>query len=133
MKMVRKMAAAMLIAGSGWALHGAQAQAPGIQRTDLVQKDIGVPGREVVQVRVDIEPGVEAPNHSHPGEEIAYVLEGTLEYRLEGKPPVTLEAGEALFIPAGVAHVARNVGSGKASELATYVVKKGSPLVKLAQ
>ena len=133
MKMVRKMAAAVLIAGSGWALHGVQAQAPGIQRTDLVQNDIEVPGREVVQVRVDIEPGVEAPNHSHPGEEIAYVLEGTLEYRLEGKPPVTLKAGEALFIPAGVAHVARNVGSGKASELATYVVKKGSPLVKLAQ
>ena len=133
MKMVRKMAAAMLIAGSGWALQGAQAQALGIQRTDLVQNDIGVPGREVVQVRVDIEPGVEAPNHSHPGEEVAYVLDGTLEYRLEGKPPVTLRACEALFIPAGVAHVAKNVGNGTASELATYVVKKGSPLVKLAQ
>jgi len=59
------------------------------------------------------------------------VLKGTLEYRLDGKAPVTLQAGESLFIPAGVAHSARNVGSGKASELATYVVRKGEPLVQL--
>ena len=133
MKTTRMMTAAALIVSSGWALHAVQAQAPGIQRTDLVQQDLVVPGREVVQVRVDIDPGVVAPNHSHPGEEVAYVLEGTLEYRLEGRPPVTLKAGEALFIPAGVAHVAKNVGSGKASELATYVVKKGAPLVELVK
>ena len=83
---------------------------------------------EVVQVRVDIAPGVLAPDHSHPGEEIVYVVEGTLEYRLEGKPPVTLKAGEVLFIPAGTVHSARNVGSVNAAELATYIVEKGKPL-----
>jgi quercetin dioxygenase-like cupin family protein len=74
-----------------------------------------------------------APNHSHPGEEIVYVIEGSLEYQLEGKPPMTLKAGEVLFIPAGTVHSARNVGSGNAAELATYIVEKGKPLVVLAK
>jgi quercetin dioxygenase-like cupin family protein len=56
------------------------------------------------------------------------VLEGSLEYQVEGKPPVTPKAGEVLFIPAGTVHAAKNVGSGNAAELATYVVEKGKPL-----
>ncbi|WP_331375783.1 cupin domain-containing protein [Sinorhizobium chiapasense] len=129
MKPTRIVAVALLIAGSGWTLHAAQAQQPGIHRTDLLENDLGTPGREVVQVRVDIEPGAASIKHSHPGEEIAYVLEGSLEYHLEGRASVTLHAGEALFIPDGVAHVAKNVGSSKASELATYIVTKGKPLL----
>jgi quercetin dioxygenase-like cupin family protein len=74
-----------------------------------------------------------APKHRHPGEEIIYVLEGSLEYRLEGRPPVTLKSGEVLFVPAGVAHSATNVGTGEASELATYIVEKGKPLVELVK
>jgi quercetin dioxygenase-like cupin family protein len=102
-------------------------------RTDLQRHDLGAPGREVVQVRVDIAPGVLAPNHSHPGEEIVYVIEGLLEYQLEGKAPVTLKAGEVLFIPAGTIHSARNVGNVNAAELATYIVEKGKPLVMPGQ
>ena len=135
MKTIRMMAVAVavLFAGNGLALHMAQAQQPGVKRTDLQRHDLGVPGREVVQVRVDIAPGVLAPNHSHPGEEIAYVIEGSLEYQLEGKPPVTLKAGEVLFIPAGTIHSAKNVGSVNAAELATYIVEKGKPLVTPAK
>ena len=59
------------------------------------------------------------------------MLSGTLEYQLEGRPAVTLKAGDSLFIPAGVAHVARNVGQDQGVELATYVVKKGQPLLQL--
>ena len=129
MKSTRIMAAALLILGSGLTLHAAQAQQVGIHRTDLLQHDLSVPGREAVQVRVDFDPGAVAAGHSHLGEEIAYVLEGSLEYQLDGKAPVTLKAGDALFIPAGTVHSAKNVGSGKASELATYVVRKGAPLV----
>lgn len=129
MKTIKLVAAALLIAGSGVTLHMAQAQQLGIQRTDLLQHDLDVPGRELVQVRVDFEPGAVAAKHSHPGEEIAYVLKGSLEYQLGDGSPVTLKAGETLFIPAGVAHTAKNVGNGKASELATYIVKKGTPLV----
>ena len=131
MKTIRMMtvAVAVLFAGSGLAPHMAQAQQPGVKRTDLQQHDLSVPGREVVQVRVDIAPGVLAPNHSHPGEEIVYVIEGLLEYQLEGKPPVTLKAGEVLFIPAGTIHSAKNVGNVNGAELATYIVEKGKPLV----
>lgn len=104
-------------------------QPKGVYRTDLQRHDLSVKGHEVVQAKVEIDPGVLAPKHSHPGEEMVYVLEGVLEYELEGRPPVRLKAGEVLFIPAGVVHSARNVGKGKGSELATYTVVKGKPLV----
>lgn len=133
MRTARIMAVAVLIVGSGLALYAAQPQQPGIKRTDLLRHDLSVPGREVVQVRVDFAPGVAFGKHSHPGEEIAYVLEGSLEYQVEGKPPVTLKAGEALFIPAGTVHAAKNVGKGNGAELATYVVEKGKPLVVMAK
>jgi quercetin dioxygenase-like cupin family protein len=131
MKTTRILAVAVLIVGSGLALNVAQSQQPGAKRTDLLRHDLSVPGREVVQVRVDFAPGVAFPLHSHPGEEIAFVIEGLLEYQLEGKPPVTLRPGEALFIPAGAIHSAKNVGTGNAAELATYIVEKGKPLVAL--
>jgi len=133
MKTFRMLAVAALIAGSSLALHMARAQAPGIKRTDLQRHDLSVAGREVVQVRVDFAPGVVAPAHNHPGEEIVYAIEGLMEYRLQGKPPVTLKAGQVLFIPAGTIHEVKNVGSGNAAELATYIVEKGRPLVVLAK
>ena len=111
------------------AAYAAPTRQQGIKRTDLQRHDLGVPGREVVQVRVDLAPGVAFGRHSHPGEEIVYVIEGSLEYALDGKPPVTLRAGEVLFIPAGAVHAARNVGSVNGAELATYIVEKGKPLV----
>jgi quercetin dioxygenase-like cupin family protein len=122
---------AVLLPGSGLALHVTHAQQPGIKRTDALRHDLDVPGREIIQVRVDFDPGAAFGKHSHPGAEIAYVLEGTLEYELEGEPPVTLKAGQALFIPARKIHAAKNAGTGNAAELATYIVEKGQPLVVL--
>src|SRR5262245_30886955 len=131
MKTIRILAVAVLIVGSALALHVALSQQQGIKRTDLQRHDLSVPGREIIQVRVELAPGVSFPKQTHPGEEIIYVLKGLLEYEVEGKPPVTLKAGEVLFIPAGTIHAAKNVGSGNGAELATYVVKKGKPLVVL--
>ncbi|HEX6609927.1 MAG TPA: cupin domain-containing protein [Hyphomicrobiaceae bacterium] len=74
MKTIRTIAIALLMVAGGLALHAAQVQQPGIKRTDLLRQDLSVPGREIVQVRVDFAPGVEFGKHSHPGEEIAYVL-----------------------------------------------------------
>jgi len=133
MKATRIMAVAALIAASGLALHVARAQQPGVTRNDLQRHDLSTPGREAIQTIVAIAPGVTAPRHSHPGEEIIYVLEGLLEYQLDGQPPVTLKAGDVLFIPAGVVHSAKNVGSGNGAELATYIVEKGKPLLVLAK
>jgi quercetin dioxygenase-like cupin family protein len=112
---------------------GAGQQAPGLWRTDLQQQDLSVPGREVIQSRVDIGPEAPLVKHTHPGEEIIYILEGSLEYQIEGQPPKTVHAGDALTVPAGVIHAVRNAGSGNAAELATYVVKKGKPLLTLAE
>jgi quercetin dioxygenase-like cupin family protein len=129
MKALRLMAVAVLFVASDVAIHVAQAQQSGIERTDLQRHDLSIPGREVIQAVVELGPGVSAPKHTHPGEEIIYVLEGSLEYEVEGMPPVTLKAGDVLFIPAGTVHSARNVGTAKGAELATYIVEKGKPLL----
>jgi quercetin dioxygenase-like cupin family protein len=133
MNATRIIPVATLIVAGGFAPHAASAQQQGVKRTELQRHDLSVPGREVLQVRVDLDPGVTFPLHSHPGEEIIYVLEGAWEYQVEGKGAMTLKAGDVLFIPAGVKHGAKNVGNGTASELATYVVEKGKPLVVLAK
>ena len=84
-------------------------------------------------MRVDFGPGAAFGKHTHPGEEIIYVLEGSLEYEIEGKPPVTLKAGDVFFVPAGTIQAARNVGTRNAAELATYVVEKGKPVLTLVK
>jgi quercetin dioxygenase-like cupin family protein len=108
-------------------------QAPGLWRTDLQRQDLSVAGREVVQSRVDIGPEAALVMHTHPGEEIICVLEGSLEYQIEGQPPKTFTAGDALTVPAEAVRAVRNVGSGNAAELAIYVVEKGKPLLTLAE
>jgi len=109
------------------------AQQAGIKRTELQRHDLSVAGYEAIQVRVDFEKGTAFGMHTHPGEEIINVLEGSLEYVIEGQQPFILKAGQVLFIPAGKNHSAKNVGKVKASELATYIVQKGKPLVVLKE
>ena len=132
--MIARAFAAVIFASAFWSFGtpGASAQS-GVTRTDLQRHDLSVPGHEAVQVRVDFAPGATAPRHSHPGEEIIYVIEGAVQYQLDGQSPVTLKAGQVLFVPAGVVHAARNVSSEPAAELATYIVEKGKPLVVLAK
>jgi quercetin dioxygenase-like cupin family protein len=101
--------------GASWRVQ----QAPGLWRTDLQQQDLSVPGREVIQARVDRGPTAPLVKHTHPGEEIIYILEGSLEYQVDGQPTRTSNAGDALTVPAGVIHAVRNIGSGNAAELAT--------------
>ena len=133
MKATQYIAAIALMVFGGLALHVAPTQQPGTRRTQLQRHDLGVPGREVIQVRVELDPGVVFGKHWHPGEEIVYVLEGSLEYQVEGKRAVTLKAGDVLFIPARTIHAARNVGRGSGAELATYIVDKGKPLVVMVR
>jgi quercetin dioxygenase-like cupin family protein len=133
MRRTRLIVLAALSVGSVVALHVLPAQRSGIRRTDLQRHDLSVPGREVIQVRVELDPGVAFGKHWHPGEEIVYVLEGSLEYQVEGKRPATLKAGDVLFIPARTIHAAKNVGRGNGAELATYVVDKGKPLVVMVR
>jgi len=92
MKTILIIAVAVLTVGSALALHVTKAQQSGTKRTDLQRHDLSAPGREVIQVRVDFDPGYVAPMHTHPGEEIIYVIEGTLEYEIGGKKS-TVNAG----------------------------------------
>ena len=128
MRTTRFMAVVVLIVAASLALHAATAQLPGTRRTDLQRHDLSAPGREVIQVRVDFDPGYVAPRHTHPGEEIIYVLEGTLEYQI-GDKTIRVKPGDVLFVPAGTVHTAKNIGSDNGAELATYIVEKGKPLV----
>src|ERR1700694_4161803 len=132
MKTTRIISVAVLSVASALALHVAQAQQAGTKRTDLQRHDLSAPGREVIQVRVDFDPGYASPRHTHPGEEIIYVLEGTLEYEIDGKP-VRVKPGDVLFVPAGTPHLPRNLASTNGAELTTYVVKKGKPLITLVK
>ena len=109
-------------------IQSLMAQQPGFSRAMLQKGDLSIPGREAVQVRAEFDPGAAAGKHTHPGEELGYILEGTLVVEVEGKAPVTLNAGDYFFVPAGIVHDGRNVGSGKAKVLATYIVEKGKPI-----
>ena len=121
-----------LIAVGASALGAQPARPPGTARTDLQRHDLSIPGREIVQLRVDFAPGASFPRHTHPGEEIIYVIVGSLEYEVAGKP-VTVNAGGVLFVPAGTVHAARNVGTVPAAELGTYIVEKDKPLTEIVK
>jgi len=109
------------------------AQQAGFTRAMLQDQELSDPARHAVQVRAEFQPGVAAGRHTHPGEELGFVLEGTIVLEIDGKPPVTLNAGDVFFVPAGVVHDGKNVGSGPAKVFATYVVEKGKPVASPAK
>ncbi|GJJ04164.1 cupin 2 domain-containing protein [Duganella rhizosphaerae] len=122
--------AALLLAVSAGAVH---AQASAIRRTVVQKADVSVPGREAVVARVELDAGATAGRHSHPGDEISYVMEGEGELRIDGEDPRRVKAGEAFVIPAGTIHDAINVGKGQLKLVGVYVVEKGKPLATPAK
>jgi quercetin dioxygenase-like cupin family protein len=107
---------------------GVRAQQQGFSRTVLQRSDLSLPGREVVSALAEFQPGATVGKHTHPGEEVGYVLEGTLLLEQDGKPTVTIKAGETFVIPPRTGHNATNKTSSRARVLATYIVEKGKPL-----
>jgi quercetin dioxygenase-like cupin family protein len=107
---------------------GVSAQQPGFKRTVLQQRDLSVPGREIVSAVAEFQAKATVGRHTHPGEEAGYILEGAIVLEQEGKPAVTLKAGQTFFIPPGTVHNATNNESAPARVLATYIVEKGKPL-----
>ena len=104
------------------------AQNPGVQRTVVQRKDISVPGREAVIAHVEIAPGASAGRHTHPGEEISYVMEGEGEILVQGQPALKIKAGDGFVVPNGAIHDAHNTGTLPLKLAAIYVVEKGKPL-----
>ncbi|MYM27868.1 cupin domain-containing protein [Duganella sp. CY15W] len=122
-----KLVLLLLVAGS------ALAQTGGIRRTVIQKADVSIPGREAVVARVELDAGVAAGRHSHPGDEISYVLEGEGELLIEGEDPRRLKAGDSFVIPAGTIHDAVNTGKGPMKLVGVYVVDKGKPLATAAK
>ncbi len=104
------------------------AQASGLSRTLVGRADVSVPGREAVVARVEVAPGAKAGRHTHPGDEISYVLEGEATLLVDGQPPRVVKAGESFVVPAGVIHDAHNAGTVPIKLVGVYVVEKGKPL-----
>ncbi len=101
---------------------------PGFTRKLLQDQNLSAKDRHAVVAQAEFTPGGMVGKHTHPGEELGYVLEGTVMLEVDGKPAQTLKAGDAYFIPAGVIHAAKNVGGGGAKVLATYIVEQGKPV-----
>jgi quercetin dioxygenase-like cupin family protein len=121
-------AAALVVMAAVWAGAAPATQQAGFTRTPLQDQPISVAGYHGVSARVEIGAGVESGRHTHPGEEFGYVLEGTLQLEVEGRAPKTVKTGEVFFIPGGVVHNGRNIGSVKTTLIGTYVVESGKPL-----
>ena len=109
-------------------LTGAASVQAQIKRTPILTADVAAPGHEAVVVRGELAPGALAARHTHPGDEIGYVMEGEAEMLVDGEAPRKLKAGDAFVIPAGKVHGARNAGSVPLRLLSVYVVEKGKPL-----
>ena len=107
---------------------GVAAQAPTFKRTILQQADLSMPGKEAVTAVAEFQPNGAVGRHTHPGEEVGYVIDGTVLVEIDGKPAQTLTAGKAFLIPSGAIHNATNKGTGVAKILATYIVEKGKPI-----
>lgn len=123
MKSVYKWTAAgLLIVGAIFAQSG------GVTRTVVARGDISVPGREAVITRVEITPGATTGRHTHPGDEISYVLEGQADILIEGRAPRKVKAGDGFTVPGGLKHEARNTGTQPFKLVGVYVIDKGKPL-----
>lgn len=125
----KKIAAAVALLGFAGVLV---AQAPGLTRQLVTKADVSVPGREAVVARVEVAPGGVAGWHTHPGDEISYVMEGEATLLVAGQAPRQVKAGEGFVIPAGVVHNAKNDGAAPIKLVGVYVVEKGKPLASPA-
>jgi len=103
-------------------------QNTGVQRVIVNRADVSVPGREAVIARAEIAPGKSSGRHTHPGEEISYVMEGEGEILVEGRAPLKVKAGDGFVIPNGAPHDARNTGTVPLKLAVIYLVEKGKPL-----
>jgi len=99
-----------------------------LKRTEIQHSPSSVPGREIVQVLTEIPASVESGWHTHPGEEVGYIIAGTVQMAIRGLPTITLQAGDGFLIPPRTPHNARDIGPGTGQMLSTYLVETGQPL-----
>jgi quercetin dioxygenase-like cupin family protein len=106
----------------------ADALAATLKRTEVQRGPLSIPGREMVQVRTEIPVGVASGWHTHPGEEVGYIVAGTVQMEIQDQPTVILQAGDGFLIPPRVAHNATDLGPETGQMLSTYIVEIGQPI-----
>jgi quercetin dioxygenase-like cupin family protein len=99
-----------------------------LKRTELQHQPSSIPGREIIQVLTEIPPGVQSGWHMHPGEEVGYILAGTVEMSIKDQPTLTLRAGEPFLMPPNTPHNALDLGPDTGMMLSTYIVEPDRPL-----
>jgi quercetin dioxygenase-like cupin family protein len=102
-----------------------------LERTEIQRAASSIPGRDIVQVRTKIPVGVASGWHTHPGEEVGYIIAGRIEMEVTGRPTLHLRAGQGFLIPPGTPHNAHDLGPETGVMLSTYVVERGRPLATL--
>jgi quercetin dioxygenase-like cupin family protein len=102
-----------------------------LRRTEVQRGASSIPGREIVQVLTEIPVGVESGWHTHPGEEVGYIVAGTVEMKIRDADTLILHAGDGFLIPPRTPHNARDLGPGTGRMLSTYIVEIGQPLATL--
>jgi quercetin dioxygenase-like cupin family protein len=112
-------------------LRAADELAGTLKRTEVQRGASSIPGREIVQVLTEIPQGVESGWHTHPGEEVGYIVAGTVEMRIRDAETLILYAGDGFLIPPRTPHNARDLGPGTGRMLSTYIVEIGQPLATL--
>lgn len=110
----------------------AAAAQDGIKRTPLQKVDFPE-GYTTVTGLAEIQPGVSAGRHTHPGIETGYVLEGETVLSIDGQGDVTMKAGDSYVIPAGIPHDAKAIGEKPVKVLGIYVIERGKPLASPAK
>lgn len=115
-------------AGSTAPTPPADALASGLRRTEVQHRTSSIPGRDIVQVRTEIPDGVASGWHTHPGEEVGYIVEGTVRMEIAGQTALLLHAGDGFLIPPGTPHDAHDLGPGTGVMLSTYIVDPSAPL-----
>jgi len=106
----------------------ADALAATLKRTEIQRGPLSLPGREMVQVRTEIPVGVASGWHTHPGEEVGYIIAGTVRMEIRDQPTLTLNAGDGFLIPPRVPHNALDLGPDTGLMLSTYIVEIGQPI-----
>ena len=99
-----------------------------LRRTELQRAASSIPGREIVQVLTEIPAGVESGWHMHPGEEVGYILAGSVRMAIHGHGTTTLNAGDPFLIPPRTPHNATDIGPETGMMLSTYIVEPDEPL-----
>jgi quercetin dioxygenase-like cupin family protein len=108
--------------------HSTDDLAGKLERTEVQRGHSSIPGREIVQVLTVIPVGVESGWHTHPGEEVGYLLAGTIQMMIKDQETLIVRAGEGFLIPPNTPHNALDLGPETGRMLSTYIVEVGKPM-----